>query len=80
MIAVADAVGNRINGSVLLADGEQRWSFVPDAPWSRGTLQIVVHPRLETPCGDEPGEPFEHAAGQGLGSRRKASNRTFTIN
>ena len=78
-IAVADMEGNRIGGSATLADGERRWRFVPALPWPRGTLQIIVHPRMENACGDEPGEPFEHPAGQGLGSHRAALNRAFTI-
>ena len=77
-IAVADAEGNRISGSATFADDERRWSFVPAAPWPHGAMQIVVHPRLENPCGDEPGEPFEHAAGQGLGSIRADFHRAFT--
>lgn len=78
LIAVADFSENRIDGSATLSDGERRWSFVPVAPWPTGLLQIVVHPRLENPCGDEPREPFEHAVWQGLGSSRAALRRTFT--
>ena len=79
LIAVTDVKGNRIDGAATLDAGERRWSFAPAAPWPRGEFRIVVHPRLETPCGDEPGEPFEHAAGRGLGSKRAALRRAFTI-
>lgn len=77
LIAVADAEDTSVRGSASFADGERRWSFVPAAPWPDGALQIVAHPRLENPCGDEPGEPFEHASGQGLGSSRAALRRIF---
>ena len=79
LIAVADVNGDRIDGSATLDAGERRWRFTPAAPWPRGEFRIVVHPRLETPCGDEPGEPFEHLAGQGLGSKRAVLRRAFVI-
>ena len=78
LIAVADSMGNRICGSAALSDGERRWSFAPATHWPPGSLQVIVHPRLENPCGDEPGEPFEHAAGQELGSSHAALRRIFT--
>jgi hypothetical protein len=77
LIAVADSRDNRIDGAAMLSDDERRWRFVPLAPWPRGRLQIFVHPRLEDPCGGEPGEPFEHAAGRGAGPNRAAYRRTF---
>lgn len=80
LIAVADAAGRRVKGSARLADGERLWSFVPAVPWAPGRLRLVVHPRFESPCGDEIGEAFEHAAGAGLGSERTAPGRWFAVN
>ena len=79
LIAVADGQGNPIRGLATLEVGESQWRFVPAEPWPHASLQIVVHPRLEDPCGDEPGEPFAYAAGQGLGSHRAGLSRAFTI-
>ena len=79
LIAVVDGVGHRVEGSARLAAGERLWAFVPTAPWTPGRLRLVVHPRLETPCGDEIGEAFEHAAGKELGTRRTAPSRWFSI-
>lgn len=80
LIAVADGSGRRVRGVARLTDGERRWVFAPSARWAAGTWQVVVHPRLENPCGDEPGEAFEHEAGQGLRSERADLRRGFSIN
>ncbi len=68
-LAVAGVAERRVAGRSRLGDGERRWTFVPKSPW-RGGERLAVHPRLEDPCGDEPDEPFEHAAGTGLASAR----------
>ncbi len=63
LIAVADARGARLAGRARLADGERTWQFSPEGAWRPGAYVLRVHPRAETPCGDEAGEAFEHAAG-----------------
>ncbi|BDE05081.1 hypothetical protein WPS_03570 [Vulcanimicrobium alpinum] len=68
-LAVALPDGARARGSPQLAVGERAWTFVPAGAWRRGA-RLAIHPRLEDPCGDEIGEPFEHAPGRGLGSAR----------
>ena len=79
LVAVADAAGNRVDGAAHLIEGERRWRFAPAANWRRGTLYIIVHPRLESPCGDEPGEPFEHRSAQVVGSSLAVLRRSFLV-
>ncbi len=79
LIAVADDAGLRIAGEARLRSGEAVWAFTPRTAWRAGTARIVVHPRLENPCGDEVGEAFEHAQAAALGSKRTASSRAFQI-
>ena len=68
-----------VPGRTLLSPGERWWRFRPDQPWADRTLyQVMVHPRLENPCGDQVGEPLEHTAGTGLGSRRRSTALTVT--
>ncbi len=79
LIAVVDESGQRIEGESRLIDAERVWMFAPAAQWQHGRLRLLVHPRLESPCGDEIGEAFEHAVGKGLGSQRAAPSRWFDI-
>lgn len=80
LIAVANASGDRVSGRTSLNNAERRWAFTPAAPWAAGTWQVVVHPRLESPCGDEPGEAFEHAAERSVGSARADLRMSFAVN
>lgn len=63
LLAVADASGHRVAGRARLTDGERTWTFAPGRAWRGGAYTLRVHPRAETPCGDEPGDAFEHPAG-----------------
>ena len=63
LLAVADQAGGRVAGRAQLRDGERTWTFTPGTAWRRGAYTVRVHPRAETPCGDEPGDAFEHPAG-----------------
>lgn len=71
-VAVATPQGTRVSGRSALSDAERVWSLSPATPWQRGD-KLAVHPRLEDPCGNEVGEPFEHAMGKGLGERRETA-------
>ena len=71
-IAVAAPVRSRVRGRAPLAPGERSWSFVPAMPWRPG-VALAIHPRFEDPCGDEIGEPFEHAPGAGLAGARRTT-------
>jgi len=63
-----------VPGRVSLARGERGWRFWPAEPWdAERDYRVYVHPRLENPCGDQVGEPLEHASGAGLGARRRST-------
>ena len=76
---MAEAGGECIEGAAALGENEASWSFAPKRPWRRGTYQVVVHPRIENPCGDEIGEGFEHPVGEALGSNRVPSALRFAV-
>jgi hypothetical protein len=59
LVWVADAAGQRIEGETAVTDGEKTWQFTPAAPWPKGPFRLVVDTRLEDPCGNRVGEPFE---------------------
>ncbi len=79
LIAVADAAGRRLAGQASLVRGEREWRFVPASPWPRGALRLLVHPRLESPCGDEVGEAFEHPAADPPPPRRPFASAWFSV-
>ena len=68
LIAIADARGARLAGRAHLTDGERTWRFSPGGAWQPGAYVLRVHPRAETPCGDEAGEAFEHLATDAAGA------------
>ena len=59
LVAVADAAGNRVEGSPELVAGETIWRFVPDYAWRPGRYSLRLHPDLEDPEGNRVGRPFE---------------------
>jgi hypothetical protein len=77
LIAVVAPNGQRLAGRISLLQGETEWRFTPRQPWVHGTYTIKVPPRLESPCGDEMGEPFEHNSAQDLGAVRAAQALVF---
>jgi len=79
VINAADEQPERVEGQASLVTGEREWRFTPDDVWRAGAHRVLVHPRLENPCGDELGEPFEHPVGEGLGAARRAASIHFTV-
>ena len=77
LIAVVAPNGQRMAGQSNLVRGETEWRFTPRQPWVHGTYTIKVHPRLESPCGDEMGEPFEHDSAKSLGAVRATQTLEF---
>ncbi len=57
MIWVVGPDGRKLDGTVR-AD-EQSWSFKPTTAWHAATYQVVIDTRLEDPCGNRVGRPFE---------------------
>ena len=65
-------------GVAHLARGERVWRFFPRTAWTSGRYRLLVHPRAETPCGDEAGDAFEHSAGAS-GTLPRVAERTFDV-
>lgn len=59
LIAVLDAHGHRLEGTVTLDDGDARWRFKPARPWMEGLHRLVTHPGLEDPAGNRHCAAFE---------------------
>jgi hypothetical protein len=53
-----------IPGRVVVSDGERRWEFVPDSPWSTGRYQLLVNRRIEDLAGNTPDRPFDYDANE----------------
>jgi hypothetical protein len=58
-IDVQDAAGVRISGSVSVDRGEQRWQFVPHAPWQPGEYRLIIDASLEDLAGNRIGRLFD---------------------
>lgn len=58
-LAIADEHGRRVPGRARLADGEGRWSFVPDRPWRSRSYRLMVRGTLEDASGNRVGSRFE---------------------
>jgi hypothetical protein len=50
-LLVADPAG-KVPGHVAVEEGEQRWRFLPDKPWTRGPKRLLVDPVLEDIAGN----------------------------
>jgi hypothetical protein len=52
--------GKKIDAAVAVTDSEKRVRFTaPGGEWRPGKYALVIDPRLEDPCGNRVGEPFE---------------------
>ena len=58
-LAIADARGRRVMGRARLSDGENTWTFTPDAPWQARAYQLMARGTLEDPAGNRLGSRFE---------------------
>jgi hypothetical protein len=59
MLAVADAAGKPVEGTVTVGGGDRVVTFAPKQRWAKGRYKLVVDTRLEDLCGNRVGEPFE---------------------
>jgi hypothetical protein len=59
MIAVHDANGRRVAGTVTLADDDHSWSFAPDEPWRAGQYALHVDAALEDVAGNSVARLFD---------------------
>ncbi len=62
-IAVTDAAGQTIDGSVALAGNETVWRFTPARPWTGQNVQLVVDATMEDVASNNFRDLLDHAAG-----------------
>jgi hypothetical protein len=81
LLWVADAAGNKIDGTVTVGGGERVVTFAPAKPWQRGAYKLVVDTRLEDVCGNRVGEPFEVDVFRPITRKieGKTAERPFTV-
>ena len=58
-ITVEDSTGNRISGSVHIADEETMFHFKPQRHWNQGLYRLVIETRLEDLAGNNLNRPFD---------------------
>jgi hypothetical protein len=59
VLAVRDADGRELPGTVAIDEHEQRWVFTPLLPWQRGRHAVMVASILEDMAGNSIGRAFE---------------------
>jgi hypothetical protein len=79
LVTVTDAAGRPVPGRASVGGGERVWTFAPDAGWAGGEYRLVVDPRLEDPCGNRVGEPFEIDEARPAQQPREAVSRPFSV-
>jgi len=77
MIRVIDDSHEPVEGKAGLEDQERRWTFVPNAPWRRGSYQIVSGTTIEDLAGNNVGKPFEVDLFENV--RRRVTNSTVRL-
>lgn len=71
-LAVLDAGGSPVAGTVEVTDGETAWRFSPREPWRPGAYRVRVDPRLEDLSGNSVRRPFETPVGAEAGEQEPA--------
>ena len=71
--------GRRVSGTTTLSQDQTVWSLEPTKGWNTGHYQILVHPHLEDPYGNEVGSAFETPAAQATHSEREPVTLDFVI-
>jgi hypothetical protein len=59
-LSVADAKGNRVEGTMTLGSEEKTWRFTPAQPWQQSAYHIDIAPELEDVAGNTPAKAFDH--------------------
>jgi hypothetical protein len=66
-----------LSGEKTLRDGEQRWLFTPDAPWTSGHYALAVQTHIEDLAGNNIGKPFEVDLFEGV--QRRLTNALLRL-
>jgi len=61
MIAVEDAAGQPLDGTVAITDDERAWVFTPSRPWPRVAVTVTVNAALEDLAGNRLDRLFDTA-------------------
>jgi hypothetical protein len=77
VIHVVDFSTRSLPGKIGLSDHEQRWSFVPAEPWSRGAHALLVQNTIEDLAGNNVGKSFEVDLFDGV--QRRFTNTTVKL-
>lgn len=59
LIHVTTGTGAPVDGKIALTAREQRWEFIPTAPWQRGSYRLVVATTIEDLAGNNVGKQFD---------------------
>ena len=51
-LALFDARGQRLSGTIEIGSGERQWLFTPAQPWRAGPYEVRVNPKLEDRAGN----------------------------
>lgn len=79
-IAVENAAGKPVPGTISLEKQESVWTFRPDTPWDAGVYRLAVGSVLEDLSGNSIERPFEvDLEGEPLKPVGSTVRRTFTI-
>jgi hypothetical protein len=58
-LSVVGADGRPISGTIAVSASETNWQLTPQAAWSPGRYELVIHRVLEDVCGNRVGRAFE---------------------
>ncbi len=59
MVWVVGPDGKKLYGTIEVPDSADAWAFRPAGGWAKGEYRLVIDTRLEDPCGNRVGRPFE---------------------
>ncbi len=72
LVWIEDARGARVPGRAEVSDGETRWVFTPERPWTPGGHEVLIEAALEDRAGNRFDRAFDREAGlpaSGAGER-----------
>ena len=79
-ITINKATGERVDGHIMIGEGETRWSLTPTTPWTAGFYRVCVRCDLEDVCGNSPVAPFDRPLRQGSNLYREETTRELHFN